>query len=286
MKRSLFIKCAAACLCLLMLIPVLACTKDDSTEETIKGLTWENEYLRGELDTANAALASANAELLVYQNATPVPVVTPEPYTPAPSPEPEIVEKTVEVPIEYAFGVNCLINGAKMVPLNGKTSLSVKPELPAGTVFESWLVNGQSAGTDATLQLTADSTTLVEAICHPEKKLTCIKNCYFQYENDRTRAAGEKLKEVVFEYDYVNPNTKKTCPGGKLDGYVQADVPKNKAVDYWIINGVEYHFNNEVRYIHLIGVDAPVSYEVVLKSAPKKKTDSVVGSDPTPYRRR
>lgn len=270
-------KSFAFLLCILTLISGLGCSKKNDSEEALKGLTWENEYLRSELETkkaeltdANAALAAANAELNAYRKATPAPVsATPGPVV---TPEPEILEKNViqEVPAQYAFGVACLINGEKLIRLNGETSITAVPALPDGMAFDGWKVNGAEAGKDRELKLTLSDTTLIEAAYHPEKKITCI-NCYFQFANAKDRAAGDKLETVSFELDYKNPVTKEKCKGGKITGFVQASVPKNKTVDYWIINGVEYHFNNEVKYFRIIELDEATTYEVVFKNAPKKK---------------
>lgn len=261
----------------LLLVTAFGCGKSGEYEETIKGLTWENESLREEL-------AKTKGELSVYQNATPAPVITPAPVV---TPEPQIIEKEVEVevvrevPTEYAFGVNCLINGHQTAVISGETKVTVTQYLPAGMAFDGWKVDGEDVGNAEELTLILSRTTLIEAVCHPEKKITCI-NCYFQYPNAKDRAAGDKLETVTFETEYTNPNTKQTCEGGRITGYVTANVPKNKTVDYWIINGVEYHFNNTVKYFRIVDLDEATTYEVVFKGSTKKRSSV---PDPTPYRK-
>lgn len=107
----------------------------------------------------------------------------------------------------------------------------------------------------------------------PEKErcvITCI-NCHFQFLNKSLNAAGEKLTEFDFEDPYINPNTKEECEGGLLSCYVTADIPKGKQIDYWLINGVEYHFPQNVTKFGVRELNEATVYEPVFKG--QKKTE-------------
>lgn len=90
----------------------------------------------------------------------------------------------------------------------------------------------------------------------------CI-NCWGQFMNASGSPAGQEYLEFDFENNYINPVTRKTLPGGKLDIFISTRLPKGCAVDTWIINDVKYQFaGNAVLKFRVTGLDEGTTYEV------------------------
>ena len=90
----------------------------------------------------------------------------------------------------------------------------------------------------------------------------CI-NCWGQFMNASGSPAGQEYLEFDFENNYINPVTRKTLPGGKLDIFISTKLPKGCAVDTWIINDVKYQFaGNAVLKFRVTGLDEGTTYEV------------------------
>lgn len=210
---------------------------------------------KGSVDSKQAAITVSDAPTV-----TPASTATPAPTaTPVPTAAPVSVPQTDA----YAFGVNCYLNGTSMLLLKGSTEITAVPILPADMIFDGWKVNGAMVSTERRLVLTVSETTVVEALFHPEKKITCV-NCSFRFEDAEGDPAGDPLQTFSFEYEYAHPVTGALCPAGTLTGYVTAVVPEGKKLDGWIVNGVEYRFTGEVLSFRVGALDAPATYEAVL----------------------
>ena len=72
---------------------------------------------------------------------------------------------------------------------------------------------------------------------------------YIQFANGSNKGAGSKWETLrVTEQDNI---------------VITADVPRGKKIDYWVINGVRYDFNEKVKSIRLTKADADFAFEVV-----------------------
>ena len=183
-------------------------------------------------------------------------------------------------PAFYAVGCGCTVDGETFVRLEAETDVTAVAELPEGYVVDHWELNGEAVSESGTeVVFTVRENTVIEAVIRLENKITCI-NCYFQFATDKPKAKGEKYTEVSFEAPYTNPVTGMQCEAGHISGYVIADVPRNMQVDYWIINGVEYHPSNSVKNFRIVNLDEATVYEVVFKGASKKSTAKPAKIDP------
>jgi hypothetical protein len=76
---------------------------------------------------------------------------------------------------------------------------------------------------------------------------------YIQYADSKNKGAGDKWAAVS-----VSPQ----------DNIVlTADVPKGRKIDYWVINGVRYDFNETVKTLRLTKADRDFNIEVVYTKA-------------------
>lgn len=270
MKHNGRRKILALAAVLLMVLGLFAgCGKKEDTAavETINGLIAERNEMQGKLAAAEAEIAALKA---------------------APAEKVEVeVEVEKAVPAEYATGVDCTINGEKRVMLSGSTELKCVAVPPEGYAFDHWTIDGAEApNKEPEMTVKSDVSTVIRAVCVPEHTLTCI-NCHFQFTDAKGRAKGESYETFNFEKDYKNPVTGEKCEGGKLTGIVTADIPKNKTVEGWLINGVLYTPNSTVKNFLVTELDEQTVYEVVFKgSAPKKTTtdERTPGEDMVYYR--
>lgn len=76
---------------------------------------------------------------------------------------------------------------------------------------------------------------------------------YIQYANSSNKGAGEKWSAVA-----VTPED---------NIVITADVPKGRKIDYWVINGVRYDFNQTVKSLRLTKADQSFRFEVVYTKA-------------------
>lgn len=244
---------------MLMLTAFTGCAKqDDGLAELAAQAIQDRNDLQAQLTAAQTELAALKA---------------------APAPEAETVEVEVEklVPAEYAIGVDCTLNGADRVMLEGKTDIAAVATPAEGYKFDHWTVNGEPAEGGAEATFSAENNTTFRAVCVPEHTLTCV-NCHFQFTNDKGSAKGDNYTEFNFEEDYVNPVTGETVPGGKITGVVTADIPKGYEVEAWLINGVAYEPNSSVKSFLVTELDEQTVYEVrLIKSTEKKYTVTCKG---------
>ena len=191
---------------------------------------------------------------------TPEPVVTPEPTpkptaTPAPTPEPV-----------YAQGIHCTINGQSKVPVEGDTLLNCVAEEISGFVFDHWDINGQPDFESGPSAAFIASEAAVIRAYYRERRVLKVVNCYLQLLTQKDNASGTQYTEFDFEDPYYNPVTKETHPGGTLDFYVTAVIPRKAEIDYWLINGVKYQFpDNKITKFRVLGLNEATTIEAVFK---------------------
>ena len=165
--------------------------------------------------------------------------------------------------LAYATGVNCKINGEDKVEVNGETKLVCTATLPEGFVVDYWVVDGEDYDTsDPELTITVSGPVTVEAVLRLRKIVTCI-DCHLQFVNDKKKAEGDTYETFDFEDDYTNPVTKEEVKGGTIECYIIADVPRGEEVAYWMINGVEYHFENKTVKFRVTDLDEATVYQPV-----------------------
>ena len=176
---------------------------------------------------------------------------------------------TGSAPIHKLYAVCATVDGKSAVDFTGSRSFTATAILSEGQVVDHWELNGQAQPNSAqdTFTFTADEDVLVTAVVRAEKKLTTI-NAEFRFLDKGGSPAGEKLTEFVFEKDYVNPVTQETCAGGEISAEITAVIPNGKMVDYWLINGVPYHYKANVTSFIVDHLDEGTTYEVVLKDIP------------------
>lgn len=254
---------------LFLLGSAVGCTQkqDADLSALTQTLISERNELQNELSSAQAELGSAKQEIESLKAA----------LTEAQSVEPTVVTETkevvTEVPVKYAYGMNCTINGERTVKLSdGSAEYSCKADLIEGYVFDHWVVGekvDEVSGPEASFTLS--DTTVVQAVFH-QRHIVKTVNCHLQFMNAGGNAKGSNYTEFDFEEDYVNPITNAKCTGGKISFYLTADIPKGKEVDYWLINGVKYQYPNNVTKFRVENLDENTVYEVVFKGETKKTT--------------
>ena len=72
---------------------------------------------------------------------------------------------------------------------------------------------------------------------------------YIQFAGSDKKGTGEKWETLRVS--------------GSDNVVITADVPKGKKIDYWVINGVRYEFNETVKTIRLTKADSDFEFEVV-----------------------
>lgn len=195
--------------------------------------------------------------------------------------EKEEEKKETQAPVETfcVYAVNATIDGKDVVELEKATTITATATPAEGTVVDYWMVDGekQEASADNTFTYNAEGTAIVEPVFRAQKKITGI-NAQFCFLDKDGDPDGEDFEEFVFEEEYTNPVTEEKVEGGKISVQVKAVVPSGYAVDYWKINGVEYHFSNTVSKFIVIDLDEATEYEVVLKEVkpePEPQTPAV-----------
>lgn len=76
---------------------------------------------------------------------------------------------------------------------------------------------------------------------------------YIQLADPDGKGYGTKYSSVILD--------------GSDDLFVCADIPKGKKIDYWVINGVKYEFNDTVKYFVLKNADQSFTFECVFTKA-------------------
>ena len=240
----------------------------------INTLTQERYELQGKLDTAQRKLDETEQQLKEANEEADTLRAKLSTDEVKPTPEPVVVKEEVitKVPAEYAFGVDCTVNGSDAVMLDGNTAISCVPKNIEGYVFDHWEVDGvRQDKTEDKLELTVSKTTRIRAVFHERRVVKCI-NCHFQFLNVYLNARGDDYTEFDFEDDYINPLTNEKQNGGMISFYLFADIPKKKEVDYWMINGVKYTYPNNVTKFRVEELNEATVYEVVFKGQTKKET--------------
>jgi len=164
--------------------------------------------------------------------------------------------------VRYALGVNALltITGDAASPqsevfFSGSASVSASAVIPEGMALDYWSVDGSALeGTDVEITVSAEGNTVIEAVLRPELKVSVV-NAYLQLLNAEGKPEGDKLTEYVFEDD----------DDKMISVYVCAEVPSGYEIDHWLINGVPYYFNKTVSNFEVYDLNAPATYEAVLK---------------------
>ena len=115
-----------------------------------------------------------------------------------------------------------------------------------------------------------------EAPAAEDTRLTVtVSGGTLQFLNADRRGAGETFSVLDFTDDYVNPVTGRTCPGGRADLKVTAELPHASDIDYWVIDGVRYDFVNTVRYIYVTELTRSLTVEVVYKGVPAQTVGQI-----------
>ncbi len=185
---------------------------------------------------------------------TPEPVATDMP-APAVTPEPP-----------YAEGVHCTVNGRSRFPVEGDTLLICAAEEIGGFVFDHWEINGEpDFESGPVASFVVSEATVIRAYYHERRVLRTV-NCCIQLLTQKDNASGTKYTEFDFEDPYFNPVIQETCPGGAIDCYVTAVIPRKAKVDYWLINGVKYQFpENDITKFRILGLNEATTIEAVFK---------------------
>lgn len=167
------------------------------------------------------------------------------------------------------YALNATIDGQNMKTITQATTLNAQAVLSEGQVVDHWEVNGevQAEAKDETFSFTASEHTIVEAVLRPEKKVTTV-NCKIRFLNEKNEATGDSYEEFVFEKPYIHPISETEIENGTITVQVKAEIPSGYVLDYWKINGVEYHFANTVNSFIVKDLDEATEYEAVLKEKP------------------
>ena len=260
----------------LLLLGSVACSskETEALSAQVNTLTQERYDLQVKLDAAQRSLDETEQKLRKASEEADTLRMELQAMQAAPTLPPVVVTETKEVekavPAEYAFGVDCTVNGSAAAILDGPTQVSCVPNKIDGYAFDHWEVDGKVQDTTANkLELTLSKTTQIRAVFHERRTVKCI-NCYIQFLTDKGNANGKKYTEFDFEEDYTNPVTKKKEKGGLISFYITADIPKKKEVDYWLINGVEYRYPKDISKFCVEELNEATVFEVVFKGETKK----------------
>ena len=63
----------------------------------------------------------------------------------------------------------------------------------------------------------------------------------------------------------MNYATKENVSGGSFSGRVEALIPEGMALNYWMINGIPFHFNIPPRCITVIDLDTAAVFRPVFR---------------------
>ena len=96
-----------------------------------------------------------------------------------------------------------------------------------------------------------------------EKILRTI-GCSIQFIDKDGKPHGDSFTELNFGEEYYNTLTRKTVTDGSVDVKISAEIFNRKKVAYWVINGVKYTFNTEVKSFTLRELPYSMVVEAVL----------------------
>lgn len=235
-------------LALLMLLSLVGCGANEELEAKQKELESELTDVKAQLDhkTAEAAALQTEVDTLKAQ---------------LDSAEEALGDKSV-------YALHATINGENIVTITEQTTLTAEAELPEGMVVDHWELDGQvQEETEKTFTFTSSESAVVAAVLRPEKKVTTV-NCKLRFLNEDGKAEGDSYEEFVFEEPYKNPVTEEEIVDGTISVQVKAEIPSGYMVDYWKINGVEYHYGTALQSFVVKNLDEATEYEVVLKEIP------------------
>jgi len=102
-----------------------------------------------------------------------------------------------------------------------------------------------------------------------QKEIDALKA---QKETDETQAAPV-AEEYVYAFNATIEGAESVAisekvSNGTINVEVKAVVPAGQMVDYWLINGVQYHYGTGVTSFVVEQLDEATTYEVVLKEKP------------------
>lgn len=178
------------------------------------------------------------------------------------------------------YSLHATIDGQSVTAIDSETELTAQAVLVEGQVVDHWELNGevQADAKEETFTFTASGNTVVEAVLRAEKKVTTV-NCKLRFLNDKGEAKGDSYEEFVFEKPYKNPVTEQEVTDGTITVQVKAEIPSGYTVDYWKINGIEYHYSTNFSSFVVHDLDEATEYEVVLK---KKAPAEPKPTEPAP----
>ena len=94
--------------------------------------------------------------------------------------------------------------------------------------------------------------------------------CSIQFVDESGNAKGDSFAQLNFGEEYWNTLTKRNVTDGSVDVRITAEVPKGQRVEYWVINGVKYTFNTEVKSFTLRELAYGMTVEAVLSGQASK----------------
>jgi len=203
---------------------------------------------------------------------TSVPVTRAETVAPT---EPEPLKPAI-----YVIGVNAIVQREgewRVLRLDEAAEVSIIPLVPEDMVFDHWEVDGIAVGGgEGGLKMNISETTVAEAVLRPMKKVVSLSSS-MQLVNEKRKSKGDNFDEFEFEFDYVGFDGS-VMSGGSVSLSVEAEIPDDKSMDYWLINGVPYFFGGEITGFTVMGLDSAMVYEAVLRN--KDAAPTVPASNP------
>lgn len=168
-------------------------------------------------------------------------------------------EKVVEAAPEMdrVTLLNAEVDGRSYVEVEKNTSLTATAVAPEGEwTLCCWEINGKDVAgeTGNTLRFSSGEGTVVQAVYRLTKIVTCI-DCKLQVIDAEGKVAAEKLETLNFEAE------------GTANVQITAEVPEGKKVAGWMINGVTYRFDEEVKTFTAEDIDEAVTYQPIFTEA-------------------
>lgn len=181
------------------------------------------------------------------------------------------------------IAVNATINGETSVTIEGPTTLTAVAALADGEQLDHWELNGTVVENEINpwIVFSADGDTVIMAVkrgddqpapaapapaaeeADAEKTVTAV-GCTLQYLDAKGNGAGQSYESLRFDQPYVNPVTGETVSDGSISFKVTATIPKGKKVDYWVIDGIHYDFEDKIKTIVFEDLKDSMTVEVVL----------------------
>lgn len=184
---------------------------------------------------------------------------------------------------QFSFGEDYVNPATGMVCEGGKITARISAPEAKKDEIDHWVINGTAyyfsskvwfitvydLDFDAEFEVVYKNAEAVTDRVLNEESERVVESvkAQMQFVDEKRQPAGKRFNRFDFASDYVSCAADETMSGGTFSGRVEALIPEGKAVDYWLIRGVEVHFNIAPRCITVEGLNRSTTFEAVFRSA-------------------